>query len=519
MKTTKFLWGLLSSLWLLTSCQQEQVDTTSWLKVDANDVIQLESGTSETIIPVSTSDGRWAATCNASWLEAKQVGNNLLINATSNESLETRHAQIIVTSGTMSKSLLIEQTGYPSLVVETSPTKIVFGQPQGEMRVLLKTNAQSWTVENTADWLEVVALERVGELVLRAKANETIQTRTADLVITVPNHQYTLKVKQKGKLHFFLPVFAWGKNLDDIIPQERSRGSRITITPNPQANPRIPDYTFTTISKAFPQVKYEFLSYGDKLLYATTLLGEATLIYSQEFLDFLKEEGFERVTPETQTSGLIKFIHKGNHTELYIYALTDKKTKKLQGYVSCRPIVEQPQAMPTLDNLNLGIQRFGEATKKDVEDWETTQGGKYDAEFSSLFGIPFYFVPDPFYARGYFFDKKDEQDPKSDDVVSEYIVFYEDYTKGFYRFGAMDYITREFNELMQREGFQLSFYNPSSRGYVYSNPQKHINIITRTMNLRKGPMLRMNIYYVPPKVATNGTPTSLDNTDRILIRE
>lgn len=507
MKTSVFFSGILSCLLLMSSCQKDSIDTSSWLKVDANEVIKLESGNSEAIIAVSSSQGRWAVTSNADWLEAKQAGDYLVINAKANETLDVRKAQVLVVSAGIKKALQVEQDGYPTLVVETDPTEVTFGEGKGQMRLIVNANATDWTVrEPSEDWIEVFARPRVGELILTVKANETTDARVADIQISANGQTKTIKVKQSGQLHFFLPFSDWGVNFESIQKRELARKSKLAGFPNPDAG--IGDYTFFTVSKVFHYVKYEFEGFGSDRLQATTIIGEKNAPYTKEFHDFLIGEGFERLSPMDQTTGFILYVHKQKKIDLSIYAIHDKELKKDVSVIFCRPIVEQPGSMPTLPNLEMGILRFGEATSKDVEAWEHEHGGKYDEEFSGLYGTPLFFAEDPFYARGYFFEKVGKTPETTKLVMTGYLYLYLNYKVGIYRYGGMEYLTREFKDLLKREGFEFMYFYPGNRAYYYRNVDKKVVLTIKTMVIGPRRLMRVNFLEMQ-KPKTTASPQSI----------
>lgn len=518
MKTSVFFSGILSLLLLISSCQKDSIDTSSWLKIDADEVIQLESGTSERIIAVNSSQGQWAATSNADWLEAKHAGDYLVINAKSNETLNVRKAQILVVSSGIKRTLQIEQAGYPTLVVETDPAMVAFGEEEGQMRLIIKSNATDWVVQQPSEeWIKVVARPRVAELVVKVKANETTNARTADIIVSAGGQNTTIKVKQDGQLNFYLPFSDWGMSFDNIQKRELARKSKLAGIPNPDVGDR--GYTFLSVSKSFQFITYEFENYGTDKLQATTLIGDRNIPYTNEYHDFLVSQGFERITPmDGRTKGILVYIHKEKKIDMSIYAIHDKDLQKDVSVIFCRPIVEQPAPMPTLTDLETGILRFGEATVQDVEAWENAHGGKYDEEFSKLYRLPLFFVDDPFYARGYFFDNISKSPDPEKLVVSGYLYLYTDYKLGVYRHGGMEYLTNEFKDLLKREGFEFMYFYPNNRGYYFKNTNKEVIIIVRTIVMGARRLMRIN--YIPMPKTTNASlrsavPSESENNNKI----
>lgn len=453
------------------------------------------------------------------WLEVRQAGDYLVLNAKPNESLTTRKAQVLVVSSGIKKSLQVEQGGYPTLIVETDPAEITFSEEQGQMRLILKSNATDWTVQELSeDWVEVIARPRVGELVVKVKANETTDARTADVVVAAGSHTKTIKVKQNGMLHFFVPFSDWGVDFTSIQKRELARKSNLAGTPNPRSG--VQYYTFFSVSKVFQKVRYEFEDYGTERLQATTLIGDKHVPYTKEFHDFLISEGFERITPmEGQTRGLLLYVHKEKMIDMSIYTMLDKVEKRDVSVIFCRPIVEQPGAMPTFESLDTGILRFGEADVKEVGAWERARGGDYDPDFSAVIGgSPLFFAPPPYYFRGYFFDKVGDTPETQKFILNGYIHVFLEPEKAIYTYGNMEYLSREFRALLEREGFEFMYFYPGNRGYYYKNPAKKLEILVKSIVIGPNRLLRMN--FGPMPVKTTGAsqsfaPTELDQRESI----
>lgn len=494
MKTSLFFSGILASLLvLISSCQKDSLDTTRKLELDTEPVVHLEAGDSEKIITVRATHREWTAEAYATWLTVRKIGNNLVINAESNETLEPRQAKIKVFSADITQTLEVKQAGYPTLLVETDPAEVIFEKNASTISIRLKTNAKNWSISNTASWITVTSDPESSIVSIKVEENRTKEIRTAHLTVHSGSLKHTILVKQRGLLHFFLPYNEWGQNFSNIRSLELARNSRLKASPNPNRSPRIPDYTFSTTSTAFPEVKYEFVDYGSRTLYATTLIGDADIVRSDAFHEYLISEGFERVSSPNQTSQL-EFVNRARKTQLYIYAIRDGQSQQVRGVVFCRPLHKQPEPMPTLERLELGITRHGEATEAEVEQWEQTNKGAFDQEFSNIIGTPFFFVPEPFYGRGYFY----RSGAKRSRLLDSYVHLYTRHTLGIYRFGGMDYLTNEFRQLLEREGFVFSHFSPHARAYLYQHQGKRLALAIRSMEIGRYRMLRININPLTP---------------------
>lgn len=478
-------------------------------------MIRLESGTSETIIPVSSSHGQWAVTSNADWLRATEAGNNLVLEAKPNESLKIRHAQVVVVSSGLSKTLQVEQEAYPTLRIDTEPAELNFSEDEGLMRVILRANAEEWTVNNPAkDWVEVNARPRVGELVVKVKANPTTTPREVDIQILSEGKSATLKVKQLGKLHFYLPAIEWGTDFASVEKLEIARKNKLAGIPSARTGTK--EYTFFSPSQVLSEVKYEFDNYGDKTLYASYMIGDRNVCYGPEFHEYLVSQGFTRISPMNVRKGvLVLYRNEEKKTELSIYSKLDRQKKVDVGVVFCRPIYKQPAPQPTMQSFDPGFMRFGDVPPKDIVEWEMKNGGFFDRELSKVFGgIPFFFVKDPLYTRGYIFGEEpiDPKNPKGDkkNVLKQYIMIYLTYKLGIYHYSDMIYLTEEFQDLLKRDGYEFWQFDPNSRAYYYKHTGKRIYISIKTIDIPDKKRMRINVYPMPSTTtATTGTEAQL----------
>lgn len=515
MKTSVFFSGILSSLLLLSSCQRDVVDTSTWLHVDAEEVIRLESGTSETIIPVSSSYGQWAVTSNADWLSATEAGDNLVLQAKANESLSTRRAQVIVVSSGIRKALQIEQSGYPTLEIKKDLEVVQFSEDEGMMRLILNTNAEYWTVDNIAeDWIEVNARPRVGELVVKVLANPTTTPREVDVHVLSSGKTATIKVKQEGKIHFYLPMMEWGTDFATVEKMEKARKAKLAGIPSARTGTR--EYTFFSPSQVLPEIKYEFENYGDKNLFVAYMIGDRNVLYGNEFHEYLVSQGFTRVSPMNVKKGvLVLYRNEEKKTELSIYSKLDKQKKVDVGVVFCRYIHKQTAPQPTMASFDPGFMQFGDVTGNDILAWEQKNRGYFDEQLSRVFGgIPFFFVEDPLYARGYIFGEEpvDPAKPKGDkkNVLKQYIMIYLTYKLGIYHYADMIFLTDEFKELLKREGYEFWQFDPMSRAYFFKHTGKRIYISIKTIDVPDKKRMRINVYPMPnPKPTTSSQASGL----------
>lgn len=487
MKRPFRLLGLLSFLLLTYSCQNGGFEELDRLEVTTQAEVKSAAEATELVVGVETNYSKWAAVSKASWLTATPAGTNLVLQFEANPSLKGRATEVVITAGGMTKTLKVQQAGQAklSLQIEGVEERLTLSKLATQRRLLVKTNAEEWTISSDASWLTADASPANGELVVRVQENPTTSTRTGHLTISAEGKTASLEVRQEGKLHFLLPYGLWGQDLEDVHALEQERGSSRQAVPNPTN--RIAYYTYKTQSVAFPTVRYEFMNYGDSYLYTTALQAETSeLVYSEEFRKWLSDEGFVRVTSASVTSGIIEYIHSAKRLKLYTYAhkLTNDATSNT-GMVYIIPLHNQPSRQTTLASLDLGPTNFGVATLSDVEQWESRNGGHYDQEFTNNIGIRFWFAEAPYYGRGYFFREGTEQNGVKPQVMSEKLYFYYDYTQLIYLYGAIPYPTNEFINLARGAGYVLDHYDPVRRWYLFFNRNTGMAFLLRNFELDK----------------------------------
>lgn len=495
MKKALLIVSLLGLLGLVASCQKDKLEDPI-LKLSSESEIKVEHGATELTIGVETNQPEWLAVSNRDWLVAQPAGNNLLLNVKENPDLSSREGTIVITAGGLTRSIHFEQAGQNTFNLDLGggAQQISMEQEGGEMRLVIKLREDSWRASTSDSWLEVFARPNMGELVLRADANETTKTRTGHIEIVAGKATVSIEVRQKGVLHFLLPYNLWGKNYVDVEALELKRGSRLSGVPTSNTNPAIPYYTFSSPSAAFGTIQYEFMDFETDFLYATTLISEdPELVYSEDFFAFLEEEGYTRVSPADKTTGLIEYKNTEEKVNLYVYTQTTNSVKR--GIVYLYPIHEQPQPQATLTDFSVGMVDFGKDKADGIREWEAQHGGQFDSEFSSP-GLLFFFVPDPYYGRGYFVNEKTG-------IYEESLHFYGDYTLGAYLYGKISYPTKEWNALMESKGYKYAYFNPISRAYLYRNVDEGVNVMMNAFRLGPRTLLRLNIWAIPP--ATNST--------------
>lgn len=513
MKRLLFCTGLLSLLTLVTSCQKDSLNEPV-LNLSVQTDLKVEYKASEIIVGIETNQVKWAAVAHAPWLQATPAGNNLVITTTENSDLAPRQGTISISGGGILRTLIVEQSGNNILDLGVGNTSeaptIQLTKDGGEARYVIRIASDAWTATSDAEWLDVIALPRAGELLVNADSNETIYERNAQIKVSVSGSEATINVTQEGHLHFYLPHNLWGRNFIEVEALEKKRGSKHTGTPIQDNNTDIPYYTFSTVSAAFPTVRYEFNDYGTDFLYATTLISpDATLVYSKAFLDFLTAEGFKRISPAEKTSGLLEYLNEEKKTSLYIYAANENG--KLVGYVYLYPTFEQEAAVTLTATFDPGFTKFGTGTLADVQAWEAQNSGQYDSEFSALLKLPFWFVPDPLFGRGYFFNEGDTP------TVQRTLLLYTNPAQAFFKYGGISRPTAEWNKMLAGLGYEYNMFNPIARTHIYVHRKKMLGVEMAAITLVIHPLVRTFVYSIG-QPSTSSTRVAQDDLEKINLK-
>lgn len=535
MNTRTILAGLLGScLLLLSSCLREKEPLVPELSLSVPDLLEVQSEKSETIITVKTNMPQWAAVSNAPWLSVIKLANNLVLNAESNTTGSPREAQVLVISGGSGRTLKVVQVAGGTLAFELLPSDCSISKDGGELRLIAQTPLEDWSATTASDWLQVIALPRQGLLLLKAEANPESAHREAEIKIMSGSLSKSIMITQHGQSNYAEPFNLFGKDLEDVDKLERVRGSKLIRSaeaPSYEDPYGTPDYTYkVAFSPLFESIRYEFVNYGSETLYCTTLVGKAgseSLTKRADLLAWLSERGYTK-SNRPSTPRVLVFENTGTRTELHILIkkVEDEKNPQnilIQDLFVFRPLAAQPAPMQTLKELMLGPDGApGTLTVGEVTAWEAQNGGHYDKEFSENYvENPFFFAEAPFYGRLYFRETDevgdlvgydDEEETDKDVKVVEYRYFYLDYKVGFYSYAGMYYPTREFEDLLKKNGFSPTFYNPESRDYYYTNQEKGIRLACEVRKFARRYMLSMSIYAPkPPKPSPTGmTPMRAD---------
>ncbi len=141
--------------------------------------------------------------CTINPTSGNENDKKITVSVTPNDTPDERTAKVVVTAGTMSKSVTVKQT--PMKGPDVSATEVEFASMGGEEKIAVTSDA-SWTAEvesSTPDvWCTVSpANGEAGETMLKvtAAANDTPDAREAKITITAGTKSKCITVKQAQK--------------------------------------------------------------------------------------------------------------------------------------------------------------------------------------------------------------------------------------------------------------------------------------------------------------------------------
>lgn len=180
-------------------CKDDETESIPYLEV-AVDTVDFTSAEGSKEVTVS-SNLEWQAEGNGDWLDATGSDRVLTIHVQENTETTAREAQVTVSSGSLTETVLVRQLGTePALMFSTERVEV--DAEGGEVTVDITTNA-NWEVM-TPDWIE--APERLEKsdstvhFVFSFDANITVNRRDSSIVFREENTGKTdsLRVSQLG---------------------------------------------------------------------------------------------------------------------------------------------------------------------------------------------------------------------------------------------------------------------------------------------------------------------------------
>ncbi len=188
--------ALLAGVISFTSCSSDDAtyQATPKLEVTSADVLFEAAGGNGNV--VVNASGAVTATTTANWLTLSVQGNNVVVSANPNITLEGRSGLIKIVSGDTEAEVTATQKGsvygIPSLEYK-------MGDYQASLNIDVVHNL-AVTVESQADWLAAVFNEETSQIELVAEDNDEADPRVGTVIVTMGDYSDEIVVTQAGLL-------------------------------------------------------------------------------------------------------------------------------------------------------------------------------------------------------------------------------------------------------------------------------------------------------------------------------
>ncbi len=213
------LWALTTMLFTLVACGPE-VGGDEEIPALELSPLAVECDCSEQTNSVGVeANVDWTASTTADWITllTTEGSRSGIIEFTVTENLgaELREATIDVVSltGNLTASCFVSQEA-ADFRIEKSSVAFTFEESEESIEVF---SANTWSAETDADWLtleyEAVA-GKASDLTIKAAANNTLENRTAEIVVKTKGHTEKIKVTQAKLSSDTFMVFIDSENYD-----------------------------------------------------------------------------------------------------------------------------------------------------------------------------------------------------------------------------------------------------------------------------------------------------------------
>ena len=165
----------------IKATNQRKIKTTEFTLTPENIVIPYQGG--EYSIQVSGSS-RWEANVDSEWCTIKKNGHTIVIKCSDeNPTMKNRIANVIVTSGAKSRTIVVTNEGAPELL-RSSVNSLSF-PPEGDKSEAHVYSNTRWQIDSTPKWVTVKVNEN--HLDFTAEPNKQHVDRFGNVVISTPD--------------------------------------------------------------------------------------------------------------------------------------------------------------------------------------------------------------------------------------------------------------------------------------------------------------------------------------------
>lgn len=517
MKRISFLTITLLLVFLGVSCtpKDDSVPDEPTLKLSTNSLVFTKEAQNPTApqVKITTNQSSWFATTSADWLELQQNGDGLLIKASENTKGLERKANVYVQVSGKQSLLQVTQSS-ADIIIGFAPNEAIFPQIGGEKIVLVKSNIDSWTLDEMDDdlksWLTVTANEEKGILLLTATENTTTSDREGRIFAKSSQGVTTeLIVRQKGFAQYYLPWFEKDLNVYNLIKFERQRGNIFTdqIEPSEDHFGTKPGYiSFISNNEKFPTFTYIYSLYSSLVYDGCYILCTDVDELKEDggYIQWLLTQGYSK--RDNSTTEEPRYENEDHSMFVNIKWIRDKATDDIIGaQVIFAPQVVQDKPMPSFSQLPVGPANYLDNLRNknvkvsEVEAFEAKHNGTIVENGKILNPKPeegyekeaFYMVYNvaesnkdyaanvrlyQFYIH---FDDPNFLKPANEDLYQTIAYGYlgfKDLDRGLFFVGKGQFkITLELQTLLKENGYKfVKIGTGADAGFIYYNPESKI---------------------------------------------
>ncbi len=452
------------------SCSDESSDVTSNSLEVSQQKLEFAKAPETKTVKVTTDAEKWNAIGSADWIITKVAEGKLDVEVLENTTTATRKGRILIVAGNNNQSIEVTQAG-TEVSATVTPEELKLDSFGGTIEVDVVANAQNWEVSTPVKWLTLKANPQKGVLKVDYVKNEDRNSRTATITVKIGTYEKLINVTQEGLMVYLLPYLDFkNASVEGLKKFETARKSVEVKGPTSSST----SWVFKTRSLMFSQIKYYFSS--DYEMYKDAeMIPASSEIFQKElpgFKEFLKKNGFvEKASDEASCL----FVSKEKFAKIRMFTTAGRE--KINVFYQ----TFQTEDYATFTKFPYGFITWG-ATVADVEKYEKSAGHKSavsDEHSKPAQGVYAYDVDEkvegaeaPF-LRTYLINKNTGLYQSGQIIRNGSLAFYKDRN----RF----YPTKEFLQLLEKEGFEY-YRGPDSSGtYIYLHAEKELGLFVRPM--------------------------------------
>lgn len=439
---------LLCVLMTLGGCTKSEDVVETTLKLSQPKIL-LPKEKNEAVVEVTTNAPEWTAFAESSWIEVSRDGHKLVVHAAANEGVKARTGIVKVLAGSLVQALSVEQTAADVVLSPMTETQEL-DQWGGEISIYVDANTADWEATTDVDWITLDPHNIRNTLIVSVDENITEEAREGTIsFVHAGTVLSTCVVKQSAKLTFLMPAPKFMVKINEVRSFEGKRRSDIVKIPDGFVNSTL--WGFRTKSELFPTIEYEFI--GERYMSAKVIAKDKkTFTENVEGLkEFLLSNGF--------VEGEVKDTYMNDELEMSAKINT---TFRRVDFVF-EP--HQPEPYPTFSELPLGPESFCIGDEELIAEFERKMGGTLNEERSRK-NYLFYNATAPWLHRAYELQAKTGQMVMSIPNIHQAV----------FMVGDHSFVTKEFKELMAKEGFVYDEYVHTYKMHSYRNSARRMRI-------------------------------------------